>query len=359
VLVPAEFAAPHRSGIAADPPPGGWLTVPITNGMGAGDTLERAVGHGLGELLQRDGNTVSFRALDTGVVVTGLEDEPGTRDVLARLSAARLEVDVKLTSTEFAVVVHAVALDTDPGTPPMAVTAIGEAAAEDAVEAARKALLELASSRARRAFAFGPLADVERRCPAYLAAELRTALPEQEPRALAEMTKWSALSASQLSDLVAPIRHRATTVPITDLPRSPSRGPGEQLTELLRRLAEFDVLVVPTRVEGPLGAVHVAKVVVPGLEVETLSYDRIGERVLRRLLDRGSPLVGLGPAGGERREVLLTEQARERIGGPAWFDVAEARRTVGELYPLYREPTRHAPQRVAASGEWRGSRSAG
>jgi len=30
-------------------------------------------------------------------------------------------------------------------------------------------------------------------------------------------------------------------------------------------------------------------------------------------------------------------------------DVAAVARTVGELYPLYREPTRHAPQRLAQS----------
>ena len=349
VLVPAEFAAPHATGIAGGAPPGGFLTTPVTNGMGAGDSLERAVAHGVGELLQRDGNTVSFRALDTGVLVTGLEDDPATAPVLRRLRAAGLEVQVKLASTEFAVVVHAVAADDDPATAPMAVTAIGEAAAADAAEAARKALLELASSRARRAFAFGPLQDVRRHCPQYAAAELAAPLPAQEPRALAAMADWAQRSAAELSELVAPIRRVTGSVALADLPRAPALGPAGELERWLQRLAAFDVLVVATEVATPHGPVHVARSVVPGLEVETLSYDRIGERVLRRLLERGSPLVGLGaPDRPGRRRVHLTAAATERVGGPAWFDVERARSTVGELYPLYREPTRHAPQRLAA-----------
>ncbi|MGI4894683.1 MAG: YcaO-like family protein [Janthinobacterium lividum] len=347
VLVPAEFVAPHATGVAGGAPVGGWLTTPITNGMGAGDTLERAVAHGLGELLQRDGNTVSFRALDTGVVITGLEAEPETAALLRQLAAVGLDVDVKLTSTEFAVVVHAVARDHDPATPAMAVTAIGEAAATDVVVAARKALLELASSRARRAFAFGPLKRVRELCPDYLAAELATPLPAQEPRALAEMARWTHLSAAQLSAVVAPIHRRCSSVSVADLPRAAQLDPAGELDELVHRLSDFDVLVASTRVEGPQGEVQVAKVVVPGLEVETLSYDRIGERVLRRLLQRGSPLVGRGaPDRPGRGAVRLTEVATEAVGGPAWFDAAQARRVVGDLYPLYREPTRHAPQRL-------------
>ncbi|WP_432564716.1 YcaO-like family protein [Kineococcus sp. SYSU DK003] len=344
VLLPAEFAAPHAAGIAGGGT--GLLTTPITNGMGAGDTLERAVAHGLGELLQRDGDTVSFRALEQGHLVDGVADHPDTRDVWARLVAAGLAPRVFLDSTEFAVVVHAVAADADPATAPMAVTAVGEAAARDAATAVRKALLELASSRARRAFAFGPLEDVRRLCPDYWAAEERCPVPDQEPRALAAMTDWTRRSAAELSALMAPALRVTAHVALGDLPTAPALDPQAELAELLRRLEDFDVLVVATAVDTAAGAVHVAKVVVPGLEVETLSYHRIGERVLRRLLERGSPLVGLGPAGGSRREVRLPAPAVERLGGPAWFDVEAADATVGELYPLYREPSRHAPQRL-------------
>ena len=42
------------------------------------------------------------------------------------------------------------------------------------------------------------------------------------------------------------------------------------------------------------GAVGVVKVIVPGLEVETMSYYRIGERNTRKLLERDSPLIRFG-----------------------------------------------------------------
>ncbi|MEI4273579.1 YcaO-like family protein [Klenkia sp. LSe6-5] len=341
VLVPAEFVAPHAGGIAAPPPGGGWLVTPITNGMGAGDTLERAVAHGIGELLQRDGDTVDFRALDTGRVITGIDD-PQTATLLAELAAAGLEVLVKLDSTEFAVVVHAVARDAA-ADPPVVLSAIGEAAAPDRAEAVRKAVLELASSRARRAFAFGPLDRVRELHPGYLAAELAAPLGPQEPRALAAMTSWADLTTPELDDLLAPLWRCSSPVPYAELPTSDAAGPADTLALYRDRLAGFDLLVAPARA----GDVHVAKVLVPGLEVETLSYGRIGERVARRLLDRGSPLVGRGPAEGpHRRQVRLTADATERLGGPVWLDVAAVDRTVGRLYPLYREPTRHAPERL-------------
>jgi hypothetical protein len=117
---------------------------------------------------------------------------------------------------------------------------------------------------------------------------------------------------------------------------------------MLDRLSAFDPLVAHVRAAGPDGReIHVVKVVAPGMEVETLSYLRIGERVLRRLLDRGSPLVGLGtPDTVDRLPVVLDAAATERIGGPAWLDRAEVDRTLGALYPLYREPTRHAVPRL-------------
>ncbi|KQS71153.1 YcaO-like family protein [Modestobacter sp. Leaf380] len=343
VLVPAELVAPHATGIAGDPPPGGWLVTPITNGMGAGDTAERAVAHGIGELLQRDGNTVDFRALERGTVVTGIDD-PDACAAIAALEDAGLSVSVRLASTEFAVVVHAVA--TDPATDvPVVVSAVGEAAAPDRAEAVRKAVLELASSRARRAFAFGPLDRVGALHPAYLAAELQHPLPPQETRALEAMTGWTGLSTAELSELMAPAWVRRDTVAYTDLPTSEVTGPAGTLALWQQRLTGFDLLVAHAQV----GDVHVAKTLVPGLEVETLSYGRIGERVLRRLLERDSPLVGLGvPTTADRLPVRLTREATERVGGPAWLDTAEVRRTVGALYPLYREPTRHAPQRLAA-----------
>ncbi len=348
VLVPAEVAAPSGAAGGA-PPSGAWLTTPISNGMGAGESLERALGHALGELVQRDGDTVDFRALDTGVVV----DEAGIRD------AATLELLARLRGlgTELAVVVHVAGRDEragQEGTSAVAVSAIGEAAHPDREEAVRKAVLEFCSSRARRAFAFGPLEEVRRRDPDHLAAELAVPLPEQEERALAAMTAWTARSGSDLAQLLAPtLLSRRSAVAFTDLPTSPRDAwetPQALLETWLERLRGFDVLSLAWTRTTPGGEpVHAVKAVVPGLEVETLSYLRIGERVLRRLLDRGSDLVGLGaPTTEDQLPVVLTPEATERVGGPAWLDRAAVERTVGDLYPLYREPTRHAPQRLAA-----------
>jgi thioglycine synthase len=39
---------------------------------------------------------------------------------------------------------------------------------------------------------------------------------------------------------------------------------------------------------------------------------------------------------------VLTDRGRDELGADAWFDSALAGQIVGELYPLYREPSRHA-----------------
>src|SRR5947209_8360858 len=61
------------------------FTTPITNGLGAGPSLDFAIGHGLCELLQRDGNGVGFRAMDRGIALEFGPDEPrepATRELL-------------------------------------------------------------------------------------------------------------------------------------------------------------------------------------------------------------------------------------------------------------------------------------
>lgn len=354
VLVPAEFVACRGVDTPGGPPPGGWLTTPITNGLGAGDTVERALSHALLELVQRDGNTVSFRALEQGVLVdTAALADPVTVGLLERFRAVGIEPQVRLASTEFAAVVHVTGVDTDAATPPLAATACGEGAHPDREVAIRKAVEEYASSRARKVFAHGPLAPIRRLDAAYLDRELSRPLPPQEPRALAEMTRWCAMSAAELTELLDPtVLAVRETVGLDTLPTLDDRvggDPAALCALMLDRLAAFDPLVshVSAGVRGR--EIHVVKVVAPGMEVETLSYRRLGERVLSRLLDRGSPLVGLGgpdAAHPARRTVVLTDVAAERVGGPAWLDVDEVDRIVGELYPLYREPTRHAVPRL-------------
>jgi YcaO-like protein with predicted kinase domain len=83
VLVPLELAASSQVDVE---PEGEWLVMPVTNGLGAGPTLEHALAHGLLELVQRDGNSATYRALDRGVGVA-LDDvrSAETRALLDRL----------------------------------------------------------------------------------------------------------------------------------------------------------------------------------------------------------------------------------------------------------------------------------
>lgn len=350
VLVPVEFVASDNDSLPAGPPPGGWLTTAITNGLGAGDTVERAVGHGLLELLQRDGDTVSFRAMDTGVVVDiDASTDPETRSIVAGFRAVGIDPVVKLAATEFVNVVYCVGRDEDPATPPMALGAMGEAAHPDRDVAIRKSLLEYASSRARRVFAFGPLERVRELNPEYLRDELARPLGDQEPRALQEMTAWSGWDAVRMRGVLRPYfeRHERTVSP-ADLVATGELAPEQLLARLLDQLHDFDVLVAVSEPADGADVIRAAKVVVPGIEVETLSYLRIGERVTRRLLERGSPLVGRGaPDRPDRLPIRLTEQAQADLGGPLWLDAAAVEATVGPLYPLYREPRRHAVARSA------------
>lgn len=378
VLVPADAAAFDGS---LRPPGGpGQLFTPVSNGLGAGagdDALVRAVGHGLLELLQRDGDTVSFKALDTGEVVDvdalardeAAAGDPELAGVLAQLRAAGTEPVVKLASSELVPVVFCHGSAEAPGTPPLAVGAVGEAAHPDAALAVRKALLEHAASRARRVFAFGPLADVARLSPRYWEAEQRRPVGEQEERALHEAAAWAHLDVAGVRAAVEPAFSRRTrTVGAAELrglsglsdlsDLSGLDGPAALLELLLDRLERFDVLVLASdERDGGAGGVRSAKVVVPGLEVETLSYGRIGERVARRLLERGGadPSAPTAAPGGDlvtreggpgRLPVRLTAAATERLGGPVFWDAARAAEVLGPLYPLYREPRRHAPQRL-------------
>ena len=79
---------------------------------------------------------------------------------------------------------------------------------------------------------------------------------------------------------------------------------------------------------------------VPGLEVETMTYERIGARNLKRLLERNCPLVGLGNPPETAKPIRLTAQNAAQFPG-AWFDSGALDKIIGRLYPLYREPGRH------------------
>lgn len=311
------------------------LMTPITNGLGAGDTLERAIAHGLLELVQRDGNSVSQRALDTGVGVEGVPSLPP------------LDVVVKTCDDDLGIAnVIAVGAEVeDADVPfPLCVTAGGEAAHPDRERAIRKAVLELCSSRARKAFAFGPEELVASVAPEEYMRWARTVGSDgQEPRALAAMQEWLGLGAAELRARIAdPVLAVRSSVPLEALPHEAGAlDPAALLACVLDRLAAFDVLWVDLTPPGsPIRAV---KVFVPGLEVETASYGRIGERNLQRLLDRDLGLVGFGPPPPGAAQIHRPAGAE-----PAWLHRRQLDALVGDLYALYREPSRHATMRIGA-----------
>lgn len=330
-LLPLEWVA-H----SAEQLPSGYrpLIVPITNGLGAGDTLERALVHGLLELLQRDGNSVAYRAMDRGIAV----DADGATN---HLRALGIDAIVKAADCDRGIaVVHVVGGEPGTGAPhPLSLTACGEAADPDPDRAVAKALLEFCSSRVRKPFSHGPLSALARVAPPAYLDWVRAWRPEgEEERAVAATLAWLKLSGDELRRLIAdPVLRARRRIPLGDLPvvdRSPQMP--DRLRAVLDLLARQGLTAWWVDLSPPGGEAHVVRVVVPGLEVETMSYGRIGPRNLDRLQARGVGWAGWGqpPAG-----TLAVEMSAERRG---WLDPGGLNRAVGDLYALYREPSRHA-----------------
>lgn len=338
VLVPVELVASEPGEL----PPGRTpLLTPITNGLGAGTDPVRPLAHGLLEILQRHTNGLRFRALDARSPEIAKDSLPAAVAALVdELEASGVELVLKHAGTELGVCsTYVMGVDPAPGAA-IQVTACGEAADPSAEASLTKAVLEYANSRARKAFMFGPPELTRPLAPASYWAAVDASAGGGEARATAAMTAWRDLGVDALRTLTAP--DRAATVRYEQvLTGAPAlAGPGEQLGYLLEQLADHDVLTHTVTVDE----VSVAKVVVPGLEVETLSYGRVGELNAARLLATDLDLVRRqdGPSGSHPDRVLLTPEAEERLGGPVYYSYAAADRVVGPLYPLYREPTRHS-----------------
>jgi ribosomal protein S12 methylthiotransferase accessory factor len=141
---------------------------------------------------------------------------------------------------------------------------------------------------------------------------------------------------------------RRRAVPLADLPTCTPDDVHDHVVEALAAGGHEVLVSVHPSEDGEVVAV---KAVVPGLEVETMSYGRIGERGVERLREQGSGLVSVGdrPDGPGWAAVALTDDACERLGGPAWFDLVARDRVVGALYPLYREPGRHVVAALASA----------
>ena len=350
VWIPVDIAACSVGDLQPGYTP---FTTPITNGLGAGPTLAFAIGHGLCELLQRDGNGAGFRAMDRGIALQFGPDEPRdprTKALLAKLDGLGIEIIPKFATDEFGVAnvycVGAERPDTRAAYPIM-VTAAGEAASLDREHALRKALFEFAAARVRKVFSHARLADIEAVAPpGYLDRFRRLhSLGGEESRSLRAMVDWLRLDQAEMRAMLGDtVLSRQASKDFADLPRweGPLAGAG-LVEELAGRFATHDMEILYVDFSPPGHSdVHVVKAFVPGLEVETMSYHRIGERGVRKLMHRGSKLVGIGAPPDGAQPVRLSPAAEARLGGPAWLDTAAVDRIVGRLYPLYREPEVHS-----------------
>ena len=338
VLVPVELVASEPGELPAGTTP---LLTPITNGLGAGQDPTRPLAHGLLEILQRHTNGLRFRALDARSPEIAKDSLPApVAALVAELEAAGVELVLKHAGTELGVCsTYVMGVDPAPGAA-IQVTACGEAADPSAEASLTKAVLEYANSRARKAFMFGPAELARPLAPASYWAAVEASAGGGEARATAAMTAWRDLGVDALRSLTAPDRRRTVRYEDVVTGAPALDGPQAQLGHLLEQLADHDVLASTVTVDD----VSVAKVVVPGLEVETLSYGRVGEVNARRLLETDLDLVRRqdGPSATHPDRVLLTPEAEERLGGPVWYSYAAADRVVGPRYPLYREPPRHS-----------------
>ena len=346
VLVPDEWAAAH----GYDLPDRAGLITPITNGLGAGFDLDHAVAHGVMELLQRDGNVTSYRALDRGVVVAldAVADD-GVVRLLAHLRSLGIVVTVKLASMEFGIAnLYVVGDDPTPGLP-IQVTACGEAAHPDRNRSLRKALLEFCGSRARKAGTHGPIELIRSVTgDAHVAGQIAAVrVADEEARALTAMVEWLGQDQATLRDrLAGTVFSENARVAFSSLPDCGAEAvasSADRVRLLGERLAAEGMQIIAFDCSPPGSEVKAVKVVVPFLESETMSYGRIGWRGVARLRERGDPLV-LDEAREGAARVRLRDADEERAGGPAWFDVARAEALVGRLYPLYREPGCFAAQ---------------
>lgn len=322
---------------------------PITCGLGAGSSDAMASAHGVLELLQRDGNCTTFRAMDRGVAIAldAVRDR-GLADLVAGFRAAGLDLQAKLASTEFGLVNLYLQGTGAPTSCSLVQTGCGEAVHADAESALRKAALEFAASRVRKAFMHGSLDGVRSVAPeGYLAEYLGLLdLGAEEPRALEEMRRWVATEGGALvASLRGTVYAVRETVPLSSLPAQGEalRDPEARLADVAGRLASEGMAVWSFDASPGRDGPRIRKAVVPGLEGETMSYHRIGERGAARLIERDAGLVAREPGEGRAR-IRLTAGAEERLGGPVWLDVARVDAIVGTAYPLYREPSSHAVQ---------------
>ena len=350
-------SAARTSGVAAQ-----RLFPPITCGLGAGLTTEQALAHGVLELLQRDGNCTTFRAMDRGLdIELDTLADPGIGALIDELAGHGLRVRPKLASTEFGLTNLYVIADNLTGEEepfPLMATACGEAVHANREVALRKALLEYISSRSRKAFMHGSLDRIRAlTSQTYHESVMAQAEPaKEEPRAVQGMAHWLTLSEHELRVLLREnVFSSREKILFSDLPSvslAAVKSPVDRLADVTRRLAAENLSIFffdasPALADGP----KVIKALVPGLEGETMSYYRLGARGVQRLLERNVRFVAVGAQPASSKRIVLTPAAESSLGGAAFLLTGEVDRIVGSCYSLYREPSSHAAQKLLAGSK--------
>ncbi|CAH1000439.1 hypothetical protein LEM8419_01592 [Neolewinella maritima] len=343
VWCPAEFVV---SGNWELPDYPNRLTTCITNGMGAGDTEERALLHGLLELLQRDGNADRFRALDRGQVIDPATVTEPVREIIAYMKERGLDVTMKLARVTCGCAsVYAVGDDLSDDAFGLAATGCGEAADPDVYHALRKAVLECASSHSRKRFNNLPFEQLEHEVPEGYFTRIRAAidLETEEQRALRAMVEFVRSDKETVRQQLADtIFNRQTTVSAADLPSYTATDVPSRLQYVIQQLAGEGMEPYVYRSTSTRGSCSVVKAIVPDMEMEFGSYHRVGYRGVKRLLaDDPFHLLKRAPGPGLAL-IRLTEARNQELDGPFYLNTSRLDEIIDPLYALYREPTAHA-----------------
>ncbi|MBC7798521.1 MAG: YcaO-like family protein [Pyrinomonadaceae bacterium] len=363
VWLPLEAVAIATNDVSAEISLDEKLFLPITNGLGAGSTLEQALTHGVLELIQRDGDCVTFRAFDAGCKIE-LDDVKNeeTRNLLKFLEDSNIEITAKLANVVCGVpVIYVVGHDRNLNDAefPLTLSACGEAAHPDREKCFAKALREFVSSRARKRFMHGSIDDIKRVAPTtYSNRILSDKNRSYESRSVNSILEWTNLSNQEFFDIFkTPIFDVKSTVKFSELPTiAPDAGNDAKfLLNLLKTRLEAENMEILYADFTPQNADFAAvRAIVPGLEGETVSYNRIGRRNFERLSKRAENepnlrgIVGTGEKPESALKIHLTEQDERLIGGEAWINPIEIERIVGKLYGLYREPNGHTIAKIKA-----------
>lgn len=360
-LVPLESVAIHPAH-APEIAAANLLFRPITNGLGAGASLAQAVAHGALETVQRDGNCVTFRAMDIGQrIELDRVKSPETIELLDFLDKQGIEIIAKLAGIVADIpVIHVVGYDRDLSRAEfsMQISACGEAAHPDREIALAKALREYVSGRTRKHFMHGTLDKLARVAPAAYVEKMTAGNADwEESRALAAVMQWATATHEEIyKKIEKPILETRSTVKFSDLPTTEfADGDWDAILAHLReKFAALgtEILYADFSPHAPEG-VFVARAIVPKMEGETMSYGRIGRRNLERLLERQrtderiGTLVGFGAAEKPESAVLIHLTEKDAADYPnAWLDPSAVAAQIGEFYALYREPESFAVGRL-------------